>query len=172
MNWRAEPKGPVVSVDDLAQRILNGLAQAGVHRALFDLKTWTLLKWLDEPCPFYDWRDGDTDQQRIHPDDEPVMESMTKEFADKATSRVLRMRGFENDWVPVHVTVNWVELNRIPSPNFWSRQDCPPTANSSPDGLGPAAPGGSRAAACAPRQRRRHSGGDDDVEAVDRHGRR
>jgi Family of unknown function (DUF5628)/Domain of unknown function (DUF5593) len=110
MNWRAEPKGPVVSVDDLAQRILNGLAQVGVHRALFDLKTWTLLKWLDEPCPFYDWRDGDTDQQRIHPDDEPVMESMTKEFADKATSRVLRMRGFKNDWVPVHVTVNRVEL--------------------------------------------------------------
>ena len=68
-----ETVGPVVSVDDLAQRILNGLAQPGVHRALFDLKTWTLLKWLDEPCSFYDWRGGDTDQQRVHPDDEPVM---------------------------------------------------------------------------------------------------
>ena len=110
MNWRAEPKGPEVSVDDLAQRILNGLAQAGVHRALVDPKTWTLLKWLDEPCPFYDWRGGDTDQPRMHPDDEAAMESMTKEFADRTTGRVLRMRGFENDWVPVHVTVNRVEL--------------------------------------------------------------
>ncbi len=110
MNWRAEPKGPEVSVDDLAQRILNGLAQAGVHRALVDPKTWTLLKWLDEPCPFYDWRGGDTDQPRMHPDDEAAMESVTKEFADRTTGRVLRMRGFENDWVPVHVTVNRVEL--------------------------------------------------------------
>jgi hypothetical protein len=110
MNWRAEPKGPEVSVDDLAQRILNGLAQAGVHRALVDPKTWTLLKWLDEPCPFYDWRGGDTDQPRMHPDDEAEMESMTKEFADRTTGRVLRMRGFENDWVPVHVTFNRVEL--------------------------------------------------------------
>jgi Family of unknown function (DUF5628)/Domain of unknown function (DUF5593) len=110
MNWRAEPKGPEVSVDDLAQRILNGLAQAGVHRALVDPKTWTLLKWLDEPCPFYDWRGGDTDQPRMHPDDEAAMESVTKEFPDRTTGRVLRMRGFENDWVPVHVTVNRVEL--------------------------------------------------------------
>jgi hypothetical protein len=110
MNWRAEPKGPAVSVDDLAQRILNGLAQAGVHRAIFDLKTWTLLKWLDEPCSFYDWRGSDTDMPRVHPDDEPVMQSMTQEFAGGASSRVLRMRGFENDWVAVHVTINRVEL--------------------------------------------------------------
>jgi hypothetical protein len=110
MNWRAELKGPVASATDLAQRIINGLAQAGVHRALFDLKTWTLLKWLDEPCPFYDWRGTETDRARVHPDDEAVMALMTKEFANGATSRVLRMRGFDNDWVPVYVTVNQVEL--------------------------------------------------------------
>ena len=72
MNWRAELKGPVVSADDLAQRILSGLAQAGVHRALVDLNNWSLLKWLDEPCPFYDWRGSETDRSRIHPDDEHV----------------------------------------------------------------------------------------------------
>ncbi len=172
MNWRAEPKGPVVSVDDLAQRILNGLAQPGVHRALFDLKTWTLLKWLDEPCSFYDWRGGDTDQQRVHPDDEPVMESMTKEFADGATSRVLRMRGFENDWVPVHVTVNRVELEpdtfaglvslRLPTDS--ELDDVGLTEK--PDRLG--------AGRSRPRGGLRHPGkgdahprGDDDVEAVD-----
>lgn len=109
MNWRAERKGPPVVADDLAQRILNGLAQAGVHRALVDLKSWTLLKWLDEPCSFYDWR-GNEGQQRVHPDDEAILHSMTKEFADGATSRVLRLPGIDTDWVPVHVTVNRVEL--------------------------------------------------------------
>ncbi|MCV7077480.1 PAS domain-containing protein [Mycobacterium szulgai] len=109
INWRAERKGPAVTVDDLAQRILNGLAQAGVHRALVDLNTWTLLKWLDEPCSFYDWRGGEG-KPRVHPDDEQLVASMTTEFANGATSRVLRLPGLDTDWVPVHVTVNRVEL--------------------------------------------------------------
>jgi hypothetical protein len=100
----------VVSTDDLAQRILNGLAQAGVHRAFVDLNTWTLLKWLDEPCTFYDWRGSKSDRPTVHPDDEHLMSTMTKEFVGGATSGVLRMRGHDVDWVPVHVTVNRVEL--------------------------------------------------------------
>ena len=96
--------------DDLAQRILNGLAQAGVHRALVNLKTWTLLKWLDEPCSFYDWRNNEADKPRVHPDDEHILNSMTKEFANGATSGVLRLPGNDTEWVPVHVTVNQVEL--------------------------------------------------------------
>lgn len=111
MNWRAERKGPAVAVDDLAQRILDGLRQAGVHRALVDLKNWSLLKWLDEPASFYNWRGGtETDLPRVHPDDQDQMSSMTKEFAEGATSRVLRLPGIDTDWVPVHVTVNRVEL--------------------------------------------------------------
>ncbi len=110
INWRAELKGPEVSTDDLAQRILSGLAQAGVHRALIDLKNWALLKWLDEPCTFYDWRGSETGKPKVHPDDQHLVSSMTKEFSDGATSRVLRMPGHDDDWVPVHVTVNRVEL--------------------------------------------------------------
>ncbi|OBJ04337.1 hypothetical protein A5660_18875 [Mycobacterium alsense] len=110
MNWRAERKGPMVSTDDLAQRILNGLAQAGVHRALVDLDSWTLLKWLDEPCTFYDWRGNKTDRPKIHPDDEHLKSAMAEEFANGPTSRVVRMRGHDADWVPVHVTVNKIEL--------------------------------------------------------------
>lgn len=110
MNWRAELKGPTVSTDDLAQRILNGLAQAGVHRALVDLENWSLLKWLDEPCTFYDWRGSQADRPKVHPDDEHLKSEMTREFAAGPTSRVLRMRGHGVDWVPVHVTVNKVEL--------------------------------------------------------------
>jgi hypothetical protein len=110
INWRSEVKGPVVSTDDLAQRILSGLAQAGVHRALVDLSNWTLLKWLDAPYTLCDWRGSGADKPWVHPDDEHLMSAMTTEVADGATSRVLRMRGHGVDWVPVHVTVNRVEL--------------------------------------------------------------
>ena len=39
-----------------------------------------------------------------------MLSSMSKEFRKGPTSRVLRMRGHDADWVPVHVTVNQVEL--------------------------------------------------------------
>jgi hypothetical protein len=112
MNWRAEPCDRAQPADQLAQQILQGLAQPGVHRALFDPHNWTLLKWLDEPCPFYDWRRTGTDGPRMHPGDEANMAAMTAEFAGGATCRVLRMPGHDCDWVPVHVTVNRVEIEQ------------------------------------------------------------
>jgi hypothetical protein len=112
MNWRAEPADPARPTDRLAQRILHGLAQPGVHRALFDPSNWTLLKWLDEPCPFYDWRRIATDALRIHPSDQARMAAMTAEFAGGATTGVLRMPGHDGGWVPVHVTVNRVEVEQ------------------------------------------------------------
>jgi hypothetical protein len=111
MNWRAEPADPAQPTDRLAQQILHGLAQPGVHRALFDPNNWTLLKWLDEPCPFYDWRRIATNARRMHPSDEAKMAAMTAEFAGgAATTGVLRMPGHDGGWVPVHVTVNRVDL--------------------------------------------------------------
>lgn len=111
MNWRGELDGAGAPPDQLAQRILDGLAQPGVHRALVDLNKWMLLKWLDEPCPFYDWRATETSSQRIHPHDEHLMPPMTAEFAVGATARVLRLRGHDDTWVPLHVTINRVELD-------------------------------------------------------------
>ncbi len=110
INWRCELTGPVVSTDDLAQRVLSGLAQAGAHRAIVDLNNWTLLKWLDEPCTFYDWRGDKVDRPWVHPDDEHLIAAMKTEVALGATSRVLLLRGHGGDWAPVHVTVHRVEL--------------------------------------------------------------
>lgn len=110
MNWRSEREGSTVPHDNLAERILNGLAQPGVHRALVDLNNWKLLKWLDEPAPFFDWRSRDGDNPVVHPDDAPHMARMTIEFGTGATSGVLRMRANDGGWTPVHVTINRVEL--------------------------------------------------------------
>lgn len=106
MNWRSERDHPVAEPDNLAQRILNGLARPGTYRALVDPRTWKLLKWLDDPCPLYDWRHPET-----HPDDTRQRTAMTEEFPDgEPTGRVIRLRGVDRDWVPVHVTLHRVEL--------------------------------------------------------------
>lgn len=110
MNWRGEREGPPDPHDYLAQRILNGLAQPGAHRALVDLSNWTLLKWLDDPAPFFDWRASMAGNHVVHADDRPQMAIMAREFATGTASGVLRMAADDGGWTPVHVTVNRVEL--------------------------------------------------------------
>jgi hypothetical protein len=110
MNWRSERESPISVPDNLAQRILNGLAQPGVHRALVNIETWDLLKWLDDPAPFYDWRSSATGEGRVHPDDAAALARMTTEFAGGATAAVLRLPAYGGGWTPVHTTINRVEL--------------------------------------------------------------
>jgi hypothetical protein len=110
MNWRSVRENAGVASDYLAQRILNGLAQSGVHRALADLSDWRLLKWLDEPAPFFDWRARENGEPIVHPADEPEMARMTERFSQGPTSGVLRLRDVDGGWTAVHMGVNRVEL--------------------------------------------------------------
>lgn len=110
MNWRSETDAVPAPPDHLAQRILDGLAQPGVHRALIDLSSWTLLKWLDEPPTYFDWRISMTGDREVYPDDRPELERLTTEFGSSGVSAVIRMPTADG-WTPVHVTVNRVELD-------------------------------------------------------------
>lgn len=111
MNWRSLHDESSAPLHDLGQRILNGLARPGVYRALVDLKTWRLLKWLDDPCPLYDWRAREDGGDVVHPGDEPEMRSMAGEFASGAAARVLRLRAVGGGWTPIHVTAHRVEID-------------------------------------------------------------
>lgn len=96
------PAGP------LAERLVDSMGRAGVHRAIIDLNTWTLIKWLDEPCEFYDWRA----EQRVHPEDfQRHAAPMTAEFGSRSTSAVLRLPANGGGWTPVHVTIDRIELD-------------------------------------------------------------
>ncbi len=109
MNWRSSRPGPVTPQDTLAQRILDSLARPGTYRALVDINTWTLLRWLDEPCPLYDWQSR-SDTRWVHPDDAPLLAAMTAELDSGVTERVLRLPGLDTEWVALHVTVHRVQL--------------------------------------------------------------
>jgi len=111
MNWRSARDESTQVPVDLGQRILNGLAQPGVHRALVNLRTWTLLKWLDDPCPFYDWHARESGEPTVHPDDDAAMAAMATEFEKGAAARVLRLRALDGGWTPIHVTAHRVELD-------------------------------------------------------------
>ena len=112
MNWRSVREDSAPPRDDLAQRILESLSQPGVHRCLVDLEHWTLLKWLDDPATFFDWRASMTGDRAVHPSDRRQMARMAKEFVPTGTTAgVLRMVANDGGWAPVHVRVNRVELD-------------------------------------------------------------
>jgi len=108
MNLVEEVRESTQPPEHLAQRIIEGLAQPGVYRLMVDLKNWTLLKWIDDPCPYFNWR-GRT---QMHPDDHRYFSArMTAELEDGSTSGVLRLPGNGGGWVALHVTVSKVELD-------------------------------------------------------------
>lgn len=112
MNWRSERDDSAAPRDYLAQRIINGLAKSGTHRVLVDLQQWKLLKWLDEPPPFFDWHAREKGEPLVHPADAPHMARMTIEFGSGATSGVLRLPAVGGGWTAVHMTINRVELDK------------------------------------------------------------
>ena len=97
-----------LTTENLADRILNGLSQPGVYRVIVDLNTWTMLKWIDDPCPYFNWRG----RVEMHPEDhEHFSERMAVELDEGSTSGVLRLPGNDGGWVPLHVTVSRMELD-------------------------------------------------------------
>ncbi|MGE2834121.1 PAS domain-containing protein [Mycobacterium sp. SMC-4] len=110
MNWRSVSEGNGIQQNLLAQRILDGLAQPGMHRALVDPTHWTLLKWLDDPPPFFDWRAGIRSAKVIHPDDRDVTAAMAQQFVSGPATGVVRLADRDGSWTPVHVTVHRVDL--------------------------------------------------------------
>lgn len=96
-----------LGTENLADRILSGLAQPGVYRVIVDLNTWTLLKWIDDPCPYFNWRG----RVQMHPQDRArLLAKMTDELDEGTTSGVLRLPDNDGGYVPLHVTVSKVEL--------------------------------------------------------------
>lgn len=111
MNWRSVHEGKDNGEASLAERILAGLARPGIHRALVDPAHWMLVKWLDDPAPFFDWRAGMSSEQAIHPHDRPAVAEMAKGFDGGSVSGVLRVIARDGGWTPVHVTVHRIELH-------------------------------------------------------------
>ena len=107
MNLVEEVRESSQPPDQLAQRIIEGLAQPGMYRLVVNLNNWTLLKWIDDPCPYFNWR-GRT---QMHPEDHKRFSArMAAELETGNTSGVLRLPGHDGGWVALHVTVSKVEL--------------------------------------------------------------
>lgn len=93
---------------DFAKRIIDGFASPGAYRCFMNPSDLKLLKWLDEPCPLFNWRQPTP----IHPDDEDAGAALLDESKDSTASAVLRLPANDGGWVPIHVTISPIELHK------------------------------------------------------------
>jgi hypothetical protein len=98
----------------LEQRVLESEARSGEHRALFNLKTLRILRWIDDPLPGLHWTldPGHPDPRWIHPDDQQLAEQLSASLRTGRTSGHLRMAAEGGAWLTVEVVANIVLLDQ------------------------------------------------------------
>lgn len=112
MNWPSERDESTLKAADLEIPSALGPSEPGVYRALVDLQNWRLLSWIDDPCPLYDWKYEEGGESLTHPDDTALVAAMANDFERGVpASQVLRLRGLDGGWTPIHVTTQVVELD-------------------------------------------------------------
>ena len=104
------PSAPTRMV--LAQQVLAAQQEPGKYRAIVNLRTLRLLRWLDDPMPDIAWTNDTPHPPGLHPDDLPRARDLSRGLADGGrVSDVVRLRSVWGGWVPVRVEANLMLLD-------------------------------------------------------------
>lgn len=106
----AAPPPPV-----LEQRVLESMAEPGAFRALVNLKTLRILRWIDPPMPGLAWRydPNETPQPGwIHRSDMSTALKLSDDLASGHAQATLRLAGTEQEWLPVDISASIVLLDQ------------------------------------------------------------
>jgi len=109
---RVTPSGPATI--SVAQRVLMAEREPGKYRAIVDLGSLTLLRWVesDPPMPGIAWEIDAPHPPAIHPADRRMARDMSRRLATAdRVEGILRLRGTQGGWVPVAVTAVLVVLD-------------------------------------------------------------
>lgn len=97
----------------LAQQVLAAQQEPGKHRAIVNLRTLTLLRWIDDPMPGIAWENDADHPPAIHPDDIPTAKRMSDQLATAGrVSDLVRLRTTTGEWATVRVDANLMLLDQ------------------------------------------------------------
>lgn len=109
----ATPAAPRPARVALAQRVIMAERQPGRHRAVVDLRTLGVLRWIDEPPPGVAWEANGAYRPAIHRADLRTAVQMSRLLADEdRVEETLRVRGAGGGWVSVRVTAALMLLDQ------------------------------------------------------------
>lgn len=105
----APPPMPVV----LAQQVLAAEATPGRWRAIVDLRTMRLLRWLDNPMPGVAWTLGAPHRPAVHREDLRAAVGLSDELAVSGRAEgILRLRAEDGSWMQVGVSAALMALDQ------------------------------------------------------------
>ena len=97
----------------LAQQVIAAEREPGKHRAIMNLRTLTLLRWVDDPMPGVAWENNGEHKPAVNPEDLPIAKEMSAGLATGGrVEGVLRVRSVTGGWMPVAVTANLMLLDQ------------------------------------------------------------
>lgn len=101
----ATPAAPRPARVALAQRVIMAEREPGRHRAVVDLRTLHVLRWIDEPPPGVAWEANGPYRPAIHRADLRTAVQMSRMLADEdRVEETLRVRAASGGWTEVSVT--------------------------------------------------------------------
>ncbi len=105
----APPPMPVL----LAQQVLAAEATPGRWRAIVDLRTMRLLKWVDNPMPGVAWTLGAPHRPAVHREDLRAAVGLSNELASSGRAEgVLRLRAEDGTWMKVAISAALMALDQ------------------------------------------------------------
>lgn len=97
----------------LEHRVLDALTEPGEYRALVDLKSLRLIRWMGGPAPGIAWQKVASEPEpEVHPDDHATMIEMAKGLARQRTTGRLRVRALDGTWTWLNVTASLVAIDQ------------------------------------------------------------
>ncbi|WP_067470042.1 GAF domain-containing protein [Nocardia amamiensis] len=97
----------------LEYTLLEASAEPGEYRAIVNLRSLRLIRWIGAPMPGIAWEDlpGQPPPQ-IHPDDLEAARTMSRDLARHRTEGTVRIRRLDGGWQPVRVRAALMALDQ------------------------------------------------------------
>ncbi|MFI2322114.1 GAF domain-containing protein [Nocardia beijingensis] len=97
----------------LEYTVLEAATEPGEYRAIVDLRSLRLIRWIGPPMPDVAWADlpGQPTPQ-IHPDDLATARTMSRELARRRTEGTVRVRRVDGGWQPVRIRAALMALDQ------------------------------------------------------------
>ena len=95
--------------------MLESIAEPGAYRALINLKTFRILRWIDPAMPGLAWRHTPHESEHhawIHEDDMAIAQRLSDDLVSGHGRATLRLAGTEREWLVVDISANIVLLDQ------------------------------------------------------------
>ncbi|MEU2040711.1 GAF domain-containing protein [Nocardia niwae] len=97
----------------LEYAVLEAATEPGEYRAIVNLRSLRLIRWIGPPMPDIAWEDlPGQPRPQIHPDDLAAAKTLSRDLARHRTEGTVRLRRLDGGWQPVRIRAALMALDQ------------------------------------------------------------